>query len=110
MILLLTFLTGFTSKTVSVIATWLILVAFFAIFYPLGYTEVICVYFLASPFYKYKVLLLYPLKIFVIYTSVMVMILKISHLSSSLVTSREVFVRFCYFECIYFIFISLFSS
>lgn len=77
--ILLTLLTGFTSKTVSLITTWSIMVAFFGwswwhfllFFYPLGYIEVNCVCFLASPFYKYEVLLLHPLKIFVTYTRVM---------------------------------------
>lgn len=111
MILFLTFLTGFTSKRVSSITTWLIMVrifAFFFFFYPLGYLEINCVCFLASFFYKYKVLLPYPVKIFLIYTSVMGLNFKIINLISSLMTSREVFVRLCYFECMYFIFISLF--
>lgn len=67
MILFLTLLIGFTSKTVSLITTWFIIVPFFLLyFYPLGHIEMICVGFLASSFYKYKVLLPYPLKIFVI--------------------------------------------
>lgn len=105
--ILLTLLTGFTSKTVRLITTCLIMVVVFAIFFTLWDTQK-CVGFLVSSFCKYKVLL-YPFKIFVIYTSVMVLNFKIINLTSFLVTSSEVFVRLCYFECIYFVFMSLFS-
>lgn len=106
MILFLTLLTGFTSKTVNLITTWLIMVVFFCYFFPFRIHR--NDFFLVSSFYKYKVLLLYPLKI-LFYTSVMVLNFKIMNLTSYLVTSREVFVRLCFLECIYFIITSLFS-
>lgn len=83
------------------------MVVFFAIFLPFGiHKNDFC--FLTSSFYKYEVLLLYPLKI-VFYTNVMVLNFEIINFISYLVTIREVFVRLCYFECTHFIFTSLFS-
>lgn len=116
MILSLTLLTGFTSKRVSLITAWLIMVGFFANFLPFEiHRNELCVVLHPLSVKKeslkvYKVLLPYPVRILLIYTSVMGLNFKIINLISSLMASRVVFIKslLCYFECICFIFISLF--